>query len=93
MPETGETSMEEFKLMADRAGLGMSQEELDDLKPIYEIYAAYAQQLHTLSFGAEEMVVEFHPDWPEGMTGVCLAILDLPRKEAICPLPTHRSIS
>ena len=65
MPETGETSMEEFKLMADRAGLGMSQEELDQLKPIYEIYAAYAQQLHTLSFGAEEMVVEFHPDWPE----------------------------
>ncbi len=65
MPDMGETSMEEFKLMADRAGLGMSQEELDDLKPIYEIYAAYAQELHTLSFGAEEMVVEFHPDWPE----------------------------
>ena len=64
MPETGETSMEEFKLMADRAGLGMSQEELDDLKPIYELYAAYARELHTLSFGAEEMVVEFHPDWP-----------------------------
>ncbi len=65
MPDTGETSMEEFKLMADRAGLGMIQEELDDLKPIYELYAAYAQQLHTLNFGAEEMVVEFHPDWPE----------------------------
>ena len=65
MPETGEMSMEEFKLMADRAGLGMSQEELDDLKPIYEIYAAYALQLHTLSLGAEEMVVEFRPDWPE----------------------------
>lgn len=64
MPEADETSMEEFKLMADRAGLGMSQEELDELKPIYEMYAAYAQQLHTLSFGAEEMVVEFHPDWP-----------------------------
>ncbi len=66
MPEAGETSMEEFKLMADRAGLGMSQEELDDLKPIYEMYAAYARQLHTLSLGAEEMVVEFHPDWPQG---------------------------
>ena len=64
MPEADQTSMEEFKLMADRAGLGMSQEELDELKPIYEMYAAYAQQLHTLSFGAEEMVVEFHPDWP-----------------------------
>ena len=65
MPDSGEISMEEFKLMADRAGLGMSQDELDALKPIYELYAAYAQELHTLSFGAEEMVVEFHPDWPE----------------------------
>ena len=65
MPEADGISMEEFKLMADRAGLGMSQEELDDLKPVYEMYAAYARQLHTLRFGAEEMVVEFHPDWPE----------------------------
>ena len=65
MPEPGEFSMEEFKMMADRAGLGMDQQELDDLKPIYEMYAAYARQLHTLSLGAEEMVVEFHPDWPE----------------------------
>ena len=66
MPDTGETSMAEFKMLADRAGLGMSQQELDELKPIYDVYAAYAQELHTLSFGAEEMVVEFHPDWPEG---------------------------
>ena len=65
MPDTSETSMAEFKMLADRAGLGMSQQELDELKPIYDVYAAYAQELHTLSFGAEEMVVEFHPDWPE----------------------------
>ena len=66
MAETGEISMEQFKTLADLAGLGMSQQELDELKPVYELYAAYARQLHTLSFGAEEMVVEFHPDWPEG---------------------------
>ena len=40
--------------MADRAGLGMRQDELDALKPIYELYAAYARELHTLSFGSEE---------------------------------------
>ena len=66
MPEPNEVTMEEFKLMADRAGLGMGQQELEDLKPVYDLYAAYAQQLHTISFGSEEMVVEFHPDWPEG---------------------------
>ncbi len=65
MPEQGEVSMEEFRLMADRAGLGLSNEELEELKPTYDLYAAYAAQLHTINFGAEEMVVEFHPDWPE----------------------------
>ena len=64
--EVSEVSMDEFKLMAGRAGLGMDQRELDELKPVYDLYAAYAQQLHTISFGAEEMVVEFRPDWPEG---------------------------
>ena len=66
MPEQGEVSMEEFRLMADRARLGLNDNDLEELKPIYDLYAAYAAQLHTVNFGAEEMVVEFHPDWPEG---------------------------
>ena len=64
MPEQGEVSMEEFRFMADRAGLGLNDEELQELKPIYDLYAAYAAQLHAINFGAEEMVTEFHPDWP-----------------------------
>ena len=64
MPESREVSMEEFRFMADRAGLGLTDQELEDLKPIYDLYAAYAAQLHDINFGAEEMVVEFHPDWP-----------------------------
>ena len=55
-------SMEEFKLMADRAGLGMDQQELDDLKPIYELFMEYVEMVHSVEFGPEEMVVEFHPD-------------------------------
>lgn len=51
--------------MTELAGLGMDQQELEDLKPIYDLYADYARQLHDIDFGAEEMVVEFHPDWPE----------------------------
>ena len=65
MPEQGEVSMDEFRQMADRAGLGLNDEELEELKPIYDLYAAYAAMLHTINFGAEEMVTEFHPDWPE----------------------------
>ncbi len=55
-------SMEEFRFMADRAGLGMDQQELEDLKPIYELYLEYTAMVHSIEFGPEEMVVEFHPD-------------------------------
>ena len=65
MREPKDISIEEFKLLSDMAGLGMDQDELEDLKPIYDLYAEYALQLHAIDFGAEEMVVEFHPDWPE----------------------------
>ena len=62
MAEKPEVSMEEFKLMADRAGLGMDQSELEHLKPIYELYMEYPAMVHSINFGSEEMVVEFHPD-------------------------------
>ena len=55
-------SMEEFRFMADRAGLGMDQQELDDLKPIYELYLQYTAMVHSIEFGPEEMVLEFRPD-------------------------------
>ena len=55
-------SMEEFKYIADRAGLGMDQTELDDLKPIYELYMEYTAMMHSNEFGSEEIVMEFHPD-------------------------------
>ena len=65
MREPKDISIEEFKLMTELAGLGMDEAELEELKPIYDLYAEYARQLHAIDFGAEEMVVEFHPDWPE----------------------------
>jgi hypothetical protein len=55
---------EEFKLMSDRAGLGMSQEELDQLKPLYDLYTLYIQQIHSIDLAAEDMGVTFHPEWP-----------------------------
>lgn len=64
MTEPAAVSLAEFKLMTERAGLNMSQQEIEELMPIYDLYAAYARQLHEISFGAEEMAVEFHPDWP-----------------------------
>ena len=65
MPDPAELSVDELQQMADRAGLGLSREEVVALKPVYDLYAGYAQQCHEIDFGATEMVVEFHPDWPE----------------------------
>ncbi len=70
MPDPAEMSLyslpiDELQQLADRAGLGMSRQEVEELKPIYDLYAAYARQLHDINFGATEMIVEYHPDWPE----------------------------
>ena len=40
----------------------MDQSELEHLKPIYELYMEYTAMVHSINFGSEEMVVEFHPD-------------------------------
>lgn len=57
-------SAEVFRQMVERAGLGLNQEELEHLKPIYELYLPYIQQLHSIDLQAEEIAMDFHPDWP-----------------------------
>ena len=56
--------MEEFRLMTQRAGLGMTPEEVAELKPLYELYAQYINMLHSIDLQAEEIGVTFHADWP-----------------------------
>ena len=36
-----EISFDEFKQMADRAGLNMTTDELQELKPLYDLYGHY----------------------------------------------------
>ena len=35
---------EEFKLMAERAALGLTAAELEELRPLYEIYLSLSQK-------------------------------------------------
>ena len=58
-----EVSLETFKTIADLAGLGMSQTELEELKPLYDLYLNYVNQLHSIDYGAEEIALSFEPDW------------------------------
>lgn len=60
----GAVSLEVFKLLADRAGLGLSLKELEELKPLYDLHLGYVNQLHSIELGAEEIAVAFQPDWP-----------------------------
>ena len=57
-------SLEAFKQMTELAGLGMSQQEVEELKPLYDLYFDYVKQLHSIDFQAEEIAMTFHPDWP-----------------------------
>ncbi len=63
-PEQQAVTSEQFKLMTELAGLGLAPEELEELKPLYELYAEYIKILHSIDFQAEEIGMTFHPDWP-----------------------------
>lgn len=62
--EGHQVSLEQFKTMTELAGLGMTPEEIEQLKPLYDLYARYIDIVHSVEFGAEEIGVTFHPDWP-----------------------------
>jgi len=57
-------SPEQFKHMADLAGLGLNPEELEELKPLYDLYRQHIKVLYSIDFQAEEIGLTFHPDWP-----------------------------
>ena len=50
--------------IVERAGMNLSQEELEQLKPLYDLYRQYVNQLHSIDLQAEEIAMAFHPEWP-----------------------------
>lgn len=67
-PHSG-INLEEFRQMADRAGLGMTTEELEELKPLYDLYSQYSYLLHNIDLGSEEIDLTFHPHRPQIFNG------------------------
>ena len=57
-------SEEQFSMMTHLAGLNMSKEEVDELKPIYDLYQEYIRLVHSVDLQAEEIGLTFHPNWP-----------------------------
>ena len=59
-----EVTLERLKIMADLAGLNMTDKEVEDLKPLFDLHFQYANQLHAIDLGAEEIALSFTADWP-----------------------------
>ena len=62
--DSQEVSIERLKIMAELAGLNMTEQEVEELKPLYDLHLQYARQLHAIDLGAEEIAVSFEADWP-----------------------------
>ncbi len=59
-----DVSIERLKIMAELAGLNMTEQEVEELKPLIDLHFQYASQLHAIDLGAEEIAVSFQADWP-----------------------------
>ena len=60
-----EISIDRLKIMAELAGLNMTEKEVEELKPLYDLHLQYANQLHAIDLGAEEIALSFEADWPD----------------------------
>ena len=55
-------SMEAFRVLVERAGMALTAEELEELKPLYDHYAANAASLHERDLGPKDMAVACSPE-------------------------------
>ncbi len=63
MGESETISMDAFRVLTDRARLGLTMEELESLKPMYDHFARQTAVLSELELDAEDMALRFPPDW------------------------------
>ena len=56
-------STDDFRALAVRAGLELTDEELALLKPMYEHYLPAIERMNALDLDAEDLAVSFTPGW------------------------------
>ena len=62
MSETEGLSMEEFRARVAAAGLELTKDELESLKPLFDLQAGRVAKIHELDLGAEDLAVVFRPE-------------------------------
>ena len=60
--DTVEAPLDALRAVAERAGLRLSDDELRELKPVYDRYATEAARLHEVPLDAEDLAVVFTPN-------------------------------
>ena len=56
-------STDDFRALAVRAGLDLSADELERLKPMYEHYLPAIERMNALELDAEDLAVAFTAGW------------------------------
>ncbi|MGH8056996.1 MAG: hypothetical protein ACREOH_07115, partial [Candidatus Entotheonellia bacterium] len=56
-------SLEDLRVLTERAGFSLSREELASLQPMYEHFAGLAHTLYEVPLEAEDVAVTYSPNW------------------------------
>ena len=56
-------SVDDFRALAKRVGMELSDDELAHLKPMYEHFLEPIARMNALDLDAEDLAVAFQPDW------------------------------
>ena len=63
MAESAGISLDQLRVLAERAGLGLTNEELTSLKPMFDHYAKQIRMLYDVELDAEDLAVTYSPNW------------------------------
>ena len=61
MPQ--ETTLDDFRALMQRAGLDLTDDELEHLKPMYDHYLEPIASMNALDLDAEDLAVVYSPGW------------------------------
>ena len=63
MNDNAGLSLEEFATLVRRAGMSLTEAELEHLKPMYEHFMGPVERMNQLDLDAEDLALTFLPDW------------------------------
>ena len=66
MSEAEGVSKDDLEALMRRAGLDLSPDEVESLRPLYEYYASQAAKMHELDLDDGDLAVMFSPEEASG---------------------------